>query len=207
MKDLTIRSVSGLLYAALIISAALTSDIIFITVIFIFASLALYELAVEANTLDEIEKHSSSIIKLISSSDEFNSLIKDPTNQKEDQLNIISKVSKNYKLNNLLTTFLSFLISKRRLFYVEKILKYFIEICSKKRGEIKAELTAAKELTENEINSIKEDLTKSFSSKIKLNYKYDPSLIGGLIVQVGSTMVDTSIKNKLQQIENRMIEA
>ena len=55
--------------------------------------------------------------------------------------------------------------------------------------------------------NIKEDLTKSFSSKIKLNYKYDPSLIGGLIVQVGSTMVDTSIKNKLQQIENRMIEA
>jgi F-type H+-transporting ATPase subunit delta len=99
------------------------------------------------------------------------------------------------------------LISKRRLFYVEKILKDFIETCSKKRGEIKAELTAAKELTENEINSIKEDLTKSFSSKIKLNYKYDPSLIGGLIVQVGSTMVDTSIKNKLQQIENRMIEA
>jgi F-type H+-transporting ATPase subunit delta len=50
-------------------------------------------------------------------------------------------------------------------------------------------------------------LTENFSSKIKLNYKYDKSLIGGLIVQVGSTMVDTSIKNKLQQIENRMIEA
>ena len=81
-------------------------------------SLALYELAEEANALDEIEKHSFSIIKLISSSDEFNSLIKDPTNQKEDQLNVISKISENYKLNNLLTKFLSFLISKRRLFYV-----------------------------------------------------------------------------------------
>jgi len=170
-------------------------------------SLALYELAEEANSIDEIEKNSLAIIKLISSSDDFNFIIKDPTNQKEDQLNVISKISENYKLNNLLTKFLSFLISKRRLFYVEKILKDFIETCSKKRGEIKAELTAAKKLTENEINSIKEDLTKSFSLKIKLNYKYDSSLIGGLIVQVGSTMVDTSIKNKLQQIENRMIEA
>ena len=169
-------------------------------------SLALYELAEEANSIDEIEKNSLAIIKLISSSDDFNFIIKDPTNQKEDQLNLILKISENYKLNNLLTKFLSFLISKRRLFYVEKILKDFIETCSKKRGEIKAELTAAKELTENEINSIKEDLTKSFSSKIKLNYKYDSSLIGGLIVQVGSTMVDASIKNKLQQIENRMIE-
>ena len=170
-------------------------------------SLALYELAEEANSIDEIEKNSSAIIKLISSSDDFNFIIKDPTNQKEDQLNLILTISENYKLNNLLTKFLSFLISKRRLFYVEKILKDCIETCSKKRGEIKAELTAAKELTENEIKSIKEDLTKSFSSKIKLNYKYDPSLIGGLIVQVGSAMVDTSIKNKLHQIENRMIEA
>jgi len=170
-------------------------------------SLALYELAEEANSIDEIEKNSLAIIKLISSSDDFNFLIKDPTNQKEDQLNVILKISENYKLNNLLTKFLSFLISKRRLFYVEKILKDFIETCSKKRGEIKAELTAAKELTENEINSIKEDLTKSFSSKIKLNYKYDPSLIGGLIVKVGSTMIDTSIKSKLQQMENKMIEA
>ena len=68
-------------------------------------------------------------------------------------------------------------------------------------------MTSAKDLTEDEVNSIKEELTENFSSKIKLNYKYDKSLIGGLIVQVGSTMVDTYIKNKLQQIENRMIEA
>ncbi len=170
-------------------------------------SLALYELAEESNVIDKIEKDSLSIIQLISNSVDFNSLIKDPTNKKEDQLNVILKISEKFKINNLLTKFLSFLISKRRFFYVEKILKDFIETCSKKRGEIKAELTAAKELTENEINSIKEELTKNFSSKIKLNYKYDPSLIGGLVVKVGSTMVDTSIKNKLQKITNKMIEA
>ena len=72
---------------------------------------------------------------------------------------------------------------------------------------IKSRIKLCKRSTENEINNIKEELTKNFSSKIKLNYKHDASLIGGLIVQVGSTMVDTSIKNKLQQIENRMIEA
>jgi len=170
-------------------------------------SLALYELSEESSVTNEIEKDSLSIIKLISNSDDFNLLIKNPTNKKEDQLNVILKICEKFKINNLLTRFLSFLISKRRFFYVEKILKDFIETCSKKRGEIKAELTAAKELTEKEINNVKEELTKNFGSKIKLNYKYDPSLIGGLVVQVGSTMVDTSIKNKLQQIENRMIEA
>jgi F-type H+-transporting ATPase subunit delta len=170
-------------------------------------SLALYELATEANVLEEIEKNATSIINLISSSKDFKSLIKDPTNIKKDVLIALNKISEQYKLNNLLTKFLSFLISKRRFFYVDKILKSFLETCSVKRGELKAELTSAKDLTENELNSIKEELTKNFSSKIKLNYKYDASLIGGMIVQVGSTMVDASIKNKLQQIENRMIEA
>ena len=170
-------------------------------------SLALYELAVEANILSEIEVHSVSFIDLITSSEDFNFLIKDPTISKEDQLNALSKISDQYKLNKLLTKFLCFLITKRRFFFVDKILKSFVEICSTKRGELKAELTSAKNLTENEINNIKEELTKNFSSKIKLNYKHDASLIGGLIVQIGSTMIDTSIKNKLQQIENRMIEA
>jgi F-type H+-transporting ATPase subunit delta len=170
-------------------------------------SLALYELATEANSLGEIEDHSASIIDLISSSEDFKSLIKNPTNSKENQLDIINKISKQNKLNELLTKFLSFLIIKRRFFYIEKILKNFLDTCSIKRGELKAKLTSAKELTEVEVNNIKEELTKNFSSKIKLNYKHDSSLIGGLIVQVGSTMIDTSIKNKLQQIENRMIEA
>ena len=170
-------------------------------------SLALYELAVEANILSVIEGHSASIIELIASSEDFKSLIKDPTNAKKDQLNALNKISEQYKLNELFIKFLSFLISKRRFFYIDKILKSFVNTCSIKRGELKAELTSAKDLTENEVNNIKEELTKNFSSKIKLNYKYDASLIGGLIVQVGSTMVDTSIKNKLQQIEKRMIEA
>ena len=79
-------------------------------------SLALYELAIETNVLNEIEDHSSSIIDLITTSEDFRSLIKDPTNNKEDQLNALNKISEQYKLNELLTKFLSFLISKRRFF-------------------------------------------------------------------------------------------
>jgi len=170
-------------------------------------SLALYELAAESNELDVIEDHSSSIINLIIANENFRLLIKDPTNKKDDLLNVLKKISDQYKFNGLLIKFLGFLIFKRRFFYVDKILKSFIETCSNKRGELKAELISAKNLNENEVKDIKEELTKNFGSKIKLNYTHDTSLIGGLIVQVGSTMVDTSIKNKLQQIENRMIEA
>ena len=170
-------------------------------------SLALYELASDSNVLSQVEDQSSSILNLISSSEDFLDLIKDPTISQEDLLKVIDKISNDNKFESLLKNFLSFLITKRRFFYVDQILKSFIEICSQKRGELKAELKSAKELSGDEISKITEELTKNFSSKIKLNYKHDKSLIGGLIVQVGSTMVDTSIKNKLQQIENRMIEA
>ena len=126
----------------------------------------------------------------------------------EDSLiNIINKISENYKIEILFKNFISFLVKKRRFFYLEQILKSFIEICSEKRGELKAEIKSAKELSNEEISKITEELSNNFNSKIKLNYKHDKSLIGGLVVQVGSTMVDSSIKNKLQQIENRMIEA
>ena len=102
---------------------------------------------------------------------------------------------------------MSFLISKRRFFYVQQILKNFNEICSEKRGELKAELKSAKNLTQDEISKITQELSNNFKSEIKLNYIHDQSLIGGLVVQIGSTMIDTSIKKKLQQLESRMIEA
>ena len=169
-------------------------------------SLALYELSNESNILAQIEEQCLSVLNLINSSEDFKNLIKNPTTKQDDLLKIISSISKNYKFETLFGNFLNFLIQKRRFFFLERILQSFIEICSKKRGELKAELKSAKELSNDEIIKITEELTKNFSSKIKLNYKNDKNLIGGLVLQVGSTMVDTSIKNKLQQIENRMLE-
>ena len=170
-------------------------------------SQALFELAKESNSTNDVEEQVSSILVLIRTSKDIKEFIKDPTKKIEDQLKIINAISDQFKFNELLKKFLGFVVSKRRFFYIEKILKEFVDICSKKRGEVKAELISAIKLSDNKINNIKEDLTKNFSSKIKLNYKYDESLIGGLTLQIGSIMIDTSIKNKLQQIENRMIEA
>ncbi len=170
-------------------------------------SLALYELASETNLLVQVEQNSLAFSNLISVNKDFNNLIKDPTTNREDLMNIVNKISKISKIELLFKNFLNLLIIKRRFFYIDQILKNFIEICSQKRGELKAEINSAKELNTDEINNITEELSKNFKSKIKLNYKHDKSLIGGLVLQVGSTMIDTSIKKKLQQIENRMIEA
>ncbi len=170
-------------------------------------SLALFELSEENNLLLQIEDQSLSMINLIDQSEEFSNLIKDPTLNPDDLSKVINKIAENNKFEILFKNFLNFLIQKRRFFFIDRILRSFIEICSRKRGELKAELKSAKKLSSDEITKITDVLTKNFNSKIKLNYKHDESLIGGLVVQVGSTMVDTSIKNKLQQIENRMIGA
>jgi len=170
-------------------------------------SLALYELASESNLLIKIEENSQAILKLISSSKDFSNLIKDPTVSSDILNQVIEKISYNFSLEVLFKNFLSFLISKRRFFYVQQILKSFNEICSEKRGELKAEIRSAKNLTQDEINKITQELSNNFKSEIKLNYTHDQSLIGGLVVQIGSTMIDTSIKKKLQQLETRMIEA
>jgi len=170
-------------------------------------SLALYELASESNTLSKIEENSHAFLKLISNSKDFNNFIKDPTITRDSLNQVVKKITDNFSLEILFKNFLSFLISKRRFFYVKQILKNFNEICSEKRGELKAEIKSAKNLTKDEINKITQELSNNFKSEIKLNYTHDQSLIGGLVVQIGSTMIDTSIKKKLQQLENKMIEA
>ena len=170
-------------------------------------SQALFELANEDNSSNDIENQVSSILELVRESKDIKEFIKDPTNKIEDQLKITNAISDQFKFNKLLKKFLGFVVSKRKFFYIEKILKDFLFICSNSRGEIQAELSAAKDLNENEINNIKNELSGTFGSNIKLNHKYDPSLIGGLIIKVGSTMIDTSIKSKLQKIEKKMIEA
>ena len=170
-------------------------------------SQALFELASENYVLLEVEEQAIAILKLIKDSSEFSDLIKNPTTKNNELIKVMEAIADQNNFNGLLKRCISFLIQKRRFFYVEKILKDFIDTCSKKRGEVKAEIISAKKLSDKEIDSIKNELTKNFTSKIKLNYKHDPSLIAGLILKVESTMIDTSIKSKLKQLETKMVEA
>ena len=168
---------------------------------------ALFELASENNVLLEVEEQTLALLKLIKSSSDFRDLIKNPTTKSDDIIKIMNEIANQNNFNELLKKFISFLIKKRRFFYVEKIFNDYSDVCSRSRGEIKAELLAAKDLNKDEIDKVKNELAENFGSNIILNYKQDPSLIGGLVIKVGSTMVDTSIKNKLHQIQKQMTEA
>ena len=103
--------------------------------------------------------------------------------------------------------FFLLLIEKRRIFFVKKIFESFLRLCSKKRGEVKASLISSKELNQSELNKISEELSKTIGSTIKFDYEVDEELIGGLKLQLGSFMIDTSIKNKLKKYKQAMLES
>ena len=169
-------------------------------------SKALYELSIESNVTDEIEHQSKSILKALETIKEFNAFIKNPLFKQNDHVEMLNDLSKKFNFNPILNKFLNFLVSKRRLFYLDKILKDFVAYCSFKRGEVDAKLISAKELKDDEVEKIKKELFAKFGSKINLDYKVDKNLISGLIIQVGSIMIDNSMKNKLKQIKLQMIE-
>ena len=169
-------------------------------------ALALFELGQENSELNKMELESKNLLDLFKQSSEFMSLVKDPTYKRDEQLEAIKMINNSFKFTNTFSKFLSFLCFKRRLFFLGNILNSFLQLVSKSRGEIKATLSSSKKLSQVEIENIQKQLSENFTSKIKLDYKYDSTLIGGLIIQVGSIMIDTSIKNRLKQLKTSMLE-
>jgi len=167
---------------------------------------ALFEVGKEAGELEKIEADIKNFQSLHDSSLELKNFIKNPTNTIEVQNKILSILSEKLSFSKNLKNFFFLLIKKRRIFFVKKIVVSFLKLCLKKRGEIKASLVSSKELTLVELENISKELSLSMGSIIKFDYKVDKDLIGGLKLQLGSFMIDTSIKNKLKKYEQEMLE-
>ena len=169
-------------------------------------SRAIFEVAKDAGELEKIESDIKSLQFLLINSVELKNFFHNPTQSKDNQNNVIKLLAEKFNFSKNLKNFLFLLIEKRRIFFVEKIINSFLKLCSLKRGEVKASLISSKELSQTELESISKDLSSSMGSTIKFDYKVDKDLIGGLKLQLGSFMVDTSIKNKLKKYEQQLIE-
>jgi|TARA_B110000495_G_scaffold154649_1_gene137820 F-type H+-transporting ATPase subunit delta len=169
-------------------------------------SRALFEVSKEAGELEKIEVDIKIFQYLHTASLELKNFIENPTHTIETQNKILSLLSEKLSFSKNLKNFFFLLIKKRRIFFVKKIIDSFLRLCSKKRGEIKASLISSKELSSLELENISKELSTSMGSTIKFDYKVDKDLIGGLKLQLGSFMIDTSIKNKLKKYEQRMLE-
>ena len=170
-------------------------------------ALALYELSKENSDLERVENEAKGIQDLLNKSSEFKEMVLNPTVTKEDKKKVIFTIAEKNQFSKTFTKFLGFAAFKNRLFFLNKIIDSFLNLISINKGELKAKLLSSKELSKTELEKIRNELSNDFQSPIKIDYKYDPNLIGGLIIQVGSVMVDTSIKTKLRQLQKNMIEA
>ena len=169
-------------------------------------AIALYELSKENSELDSVENGMKSLDELINQSPDFKEMILSPTISKEDKRNVIFAIADMNNFSKIFKKFLGYITKKNRLFFLENIIKSFLNIVSQDKGELKAKLVSSKELSAEEQKKIKDDFSKDLKSPIVIDYNYDPRLIGGLVIQVGSIMVDTSIKTKLKQLETKMVE-
>ena len=170
-------------------------------------AIALYELSKENSELDSVENGMKSLDELINRSSDFKEMILSPTVSKEDKRNVIFVIADKNNFSKILKKFLGFVAIKNRLFFLKKIIGSFLNLVSKNKGELKAKLISPKKLSVEEQKKIQSELSKDFKSQLNINYEYDPDLIAGLIIQVGSVMVDTSIKTKLKKLKKNMIEA
>jgi F-type H+-transporting ATPase subunit delta len=167
---------------------------------------AVFELAQENNEIENLENEIKDLSNFYDTDSEFVNFIMNPTQSIENQLNVIKKISEIMKFSKTLKNFLSLLVVKRRIFFLKKIMKSFLNLTAIKRGELSAKLISSKNLSNEELKEISSELSKVINSEINFDYKMDQSLIGGFKMQIGSLMIDTSIKNKLKKYEQLMLE-
>ena len=169
-------------------------------------SRALFEVSQETSDLDKTERDIKNFQSLYGLSYEIKNFFKNPTQSTSAQINVINLLTEKLSFSKNLKNFFLLLIEKRRIFFVQKIFDSFLKLCSKKRGEVKASLISSKELSESELEKISKTLSEAMKSKLKFDYKVDKDLIGGLQLQLGSFMIDTSIKSKLKKYELAMLQ-
>ena len=170
-------------------------------------AVALYDLSKESSELDAVINEAKSLQELLKINSEFKEIISNPIVSKEDKGNIVFLISKNNNFSETFRKFLGYAADRNRLFFLEKIIESFLNLVSKNKGELQAKLISSKRLSDEELKKIEKELSNDFKSKLDIKYKYDPDLIAGLIVQVGSVMVDTTIKTKLKKLKQSMVEA
>ena len=165
---------------------------------------ALYDLSSEKKYIDEILNDFDVIENIMNESSELRHVIRSPLVNSEEKLNILLKIFAGLNFNNLTTTFLKVLDYNKRISNLSSIILQFKKINSERRGDVAANVISATELSEDEKNNITNQLKHTLGEKLSLNFGVDQDIIGGLIVKVGSKMIDTSIANKINKLKIAM---
>ncbi|WP_372833547.1 F0F1 ATP synthase subunit delta [Puniceibacterium confluentis] len=167
---------------------------------------AVFEIAQENQDLDKLESNLGDLSTALSESADLRDLIHSPVYSRETQGKAITAIAQKMGLIPAMQNVLSLMASKRRLFVVPAMIAQLRERIAEHKGEITADVTSATKLTDAQRTKLSETLKAQVGREVLINATVDESLIGGLVVKVGSKMIDTSIRSKLNSLQNIMKE-
>src|SRR5262245_32972280 len=168
---------------------------------------ALFELALEAGAVDQIQRELDAFDALAASNPDLTRLIRSPVFGAEEQTKALAAVLERAGIGGLTAQFLKVVAANRRLFAVRPIIKAFRSLVARHKGEVTAEVTVAERLSDARFAEIKDALAAVTGKNVQVDMHVNPSIIGGLIVKLGSRMVDSSLRTKLNAIKHAMKEA
>jgi F-type H+-transporting ATPase subunit delta len=168
---------------------------------------ALFELARDGNAIDAVKAELEGFDALIAESADLHRLVRSPAFSAEEQLQALSAVLDKAGIGGLTAKFLKLVTSNRRLFAVRDMIRGYRELVATHKGEATAEVTVAEDLKGDHLDALRAALKAVSGKDVDLNIKVDPTIIGGLVVKLGSRMVDTSLRTKLNGIKHAMKEA
>jgi F-type H+-transporting ATPase subunit delta len=168
---------------------------------------ALFELARDEKSVDAVKADLDRFDAMIADSADLARLVRSPVFSAGEQARALASVLEAAGITGTAAKFLRVLTANRRLFTVRDVIKAFRVLVAKFRGEASADVTVAEQLSDKHLDALKAALKSVTGQDVSLNVKIDPAIIGGLVVKVGSRMVDSSLRTKLNSIKNAMKEA
>ena len=168
---------------------------------------ALFELARDEKSIDAVKADLDRFDALLAESDDLRRLVRSPVFSADTQLKALNAVLDRAAITGIAANFLKVLTRNRRLFAVSDVIRAFRALVAKFKGEATADVTVAEKLSDRNLDALKTALKSVTGKDVALNVNVDPAIIGGLVVKLGSRMVDSSLRTKLNSIKHAMKEA
>jgi F-type H+-transporting ATPase subunit delta len=168
---------------------------------------ALFELALEEKATDKVRADLDAFDKAIEENTDLQRLVRSPVFGADEQLKALSAILGKAGITGIAANFLRVITTNRRLFAVRDVIRGFRALVAKHKGEVSADVTVAEKLSDKNLSALKGALNSVTGKDVDLNVKVDPAIIGGLVVKLGSRMIDTSLRTKLNSIKYAMKEA
>ena len=167
---------------------------------------ALFDLAQEQSQVAAVEQDLANIQGLLDESEDLQRLVRSPVFSADDQTRALTAVLERMSASPLTQNFAKLLVRNRRLFAFGDMIKGFRTLAARSRGEVEADVTSATVLSGEQLQALQDTLKASLGQDVQINTRVDPSLLGGLIVKIGSRMIDSSLRTKLATLKMRMKE-